>query len=348
MITFKQYLIESTIDFDMTDLSKKEEGRIKLAKLSGLSLEEARPYFRKATDSNVVAAYNEFVSKFPHSAAAMNNAKGDGIGPGEVIFYFLFDNVGVGGKNSPIDLFKDGKPWAEAKAGPVTGGNSINNFKITKDGSPVVSQLMSDLEAFNKKYGEITGEDLPGWRTAGTLSTVTLRGWRDIDLEKMAKESTGGPKKAIDLTLKKDGDLLRKGDEEPITNVKSSKSTKPIADLISGEGKVSLTKDEKEVSTLEKIISRWVDGVFEEYLSGKKIALIDNRSKGTKLAFFGTLKKEQLSLYITHRNQPWAEVYLTGERPTLGGPKGDSKPAKGKEESGEDLGRALKAAAKKK
>lgn len=339
MISFKQFLAEGQIDFDMTDLSMKEEGRAKLAALSGLDLEAARPYFKKATEANVVKTYNAFVSKFPAAAATMNNSKPDGVGPGEVIFYFVFDNVGVGGKNSSIDLYLNGNPWAEAKSGPVSSANVISNFKVTKDGAKAVDMLMKDFDAFNAKYNDITGEDLPGFRTAGTLTSVTLKSWADIDLEKLAKEATGGPKKAIDLVLKKDGNLLRKGGDDPLMNVSTAKTVKPLAALISDEEKIQLSKEDKKISTLEKILARWVDAAFEDYLEGKKLALVDNRSKSTKLAFFGTLKKEQLGLYTTHRNQPWAEIYLSGERPTLGGPK--AAPAK-KKASVEDLGKALK------
>jgi hypothetical protein len=172
----------------------------------------------------------------------------------------------------------------------------------------------------------------------------SLKEWGSIDLETLAKTNVGGSKKNIDLVLKKDGDLLMRGAEDPLMNVTKSKSIAPVANLISADAKIELTKKDLAISTLEKIISRWVDSVFEEYLDGKVMGLVDSRSKGTKLVHFGPIRKDQLGLYTTHRNQPWAEVYMKGTRHDKAPPKPKAEP-KAKKSKGaniEDLGRSLK------
>lgn len=315
MRTFKQFLTETSLHFDTTDISPagKQLGRAKIAAaidLAGDSLSKVQAFFGRANATNIMEKYNKFLAAFPIIAKAIDKIKPEGVGPGEFILYFLFDNIGIGGKNSPIDVFMDGKEWAEAKGGDPVGGSTLTNFKITKDSSKAVTQLMNDLDTFNSTYSEITGEDLPGWRGANELTTNTLRKWADINLTTLAKESTGGSKKPINLVLKKDGDLLRKGEDDPVMNVNKAKTVAPIKKLISGEGAVVAV--DKTVDTLDKIVKKWADTAYNDYAAGKRFLLFVG-SKGTRLPsmkYNGYLSKEMIGLYMTHRNQPWAEVYL--------------------------------------
>lgn len=315
MRTFKQFLTEATLNFDTTDISPaaKLRGRQQIASAAAIDQKAFRDIatqFTRATATNILQKYNKFLAEYPSIAKTIDKIKPEGIGPGEFILYFLFDNVGIGGKNAPIDVYMDGKEWAEAKGGdPIDGGNTLTNFKITKDSSKAVTQIMKDLEDFNTTYSEITGEDLPGWRGANELTPNTLRSWADINLTTLAKETTGGSKKPISLVLKTDGDLFRKGDEDPVTNVNKAKSVAPIKKLISGENKVAV---DKSVDTLEKIVRKWASTAYDDYASGKRFLLFTG-SKGARLPtmkFNGYLSKDMIGLYTTHRNQPWAEVYL--------------------------------------
>lgn len=284
-------------------------------------LPKMEPYFTKASESNVQSAFNKFVNTFSSAAGAINSIKIDGIGPGELLMYFIFDNISVGGKNAPIDLYLDGKEWAEAKAGAPVGDSTLTNFKITKDSAKAVTQIMKDLEAFNEAYSQITGEDLPDWRGASELKADTLRGWVDIDLKKLAKENKGQAKKPIDLKLQRDGELKQAGSSDPILNVKKDKSTAPLRDLITGEVEV----DDK-ISTLDKIIKAWAKQAFDEYVKGKRFVLFSSKTgKLPQIRYVGMLTVDMIGLYNTHRQQPWAEIYLDGEKPVT------KKPAAKKE-----------------
>ena len=309
MRTFKQFLAEAVLNFPTEDSSPaaKAKGRsqiVKAAAIESPTFDAMKPYFKKATAANIKDGYNKFLTAFPKEARAINALKPDGVGPGEFIMYFVFDNVGIGGKNASIDIFVDGKEFAEAKAGGRSG-TTMNNFKLGRDSDKSVTQILKDLEEFNDKYHEIHGEDLPGWRGANELTVNTLRSWVDIDLKKASSEVKGGSKKSIDLILKKDGDLLRKGEEEPIMNVNKAKSVAPLRQAISGNATVAV---DTKVGTLQKIIDRWKDLAFTEYVDGKKFAILDKNT--LELKHFGELTKDMVGLYTTHRNQPWAEVYL--------------------------------------
>jgi len=314
MITFKQFLVEADLSSVSSDSSPaaKEKGRAAIAAAAGIdaaTLQKMQPYFKKAADSNLMAAYNSFVDAFPKESKAINRAKSDGVGPGELVLYFVFDNLGIGGKNSPIDVFMNGKPYAEVKAGRKNGPDAINNFKVTKDGDKAVTQLLKDLSDFNDTYVDITGDKLEGWLGSGKANTNPIKDWRKLDLKKLAGESSGGSKKSIDLILKKDGDLLKKGEDDLILNVKKAKSVAPIKNLLDTGGSVTV---DAAISTVDKIIQRWVDQAFTDYITGKKFIFIETGSM--KIRFVGEMTKDMLDLDYTNRNQPYAKVYLAPKK----------------------------------
>lgn len=317
MPSFKQFLTEANLNgLDFKDISEKGKAsnRLAIAKALGFSskLPQMQAFFKKATAANFVSSFNDFSSKFPAEASLVNKNKIDGIGTGELLSYFIFNNVGIGGKNAPIDLYLDGKEWAEAKGGAPIGSDTLSNFKITKDSADAVNQIMSDLQAFNDKHAEITGEDLPGWTKPDELKAEVLRSWSDINLADMAKDAKGGSKKPIGLTLKKDGNLVQKGDDEPILNVKKDKSIAPLRNLIDGAGKIVV---DSRIETLDKIISAWAEKAHEEYVAGKRFVLFSAKSgKPTTARYVGMITPDMIGLYNTHRQQPWAEIYLTPKK----------------------------------
>lgn len=323
VITFKQFLAEAAFSFDTKNItpSEKLKNRVAIAKGLGFDkkLPQMQPFFKDASEANFMPQFNSFVDSFPGEVSLIEKNRPDGVGPGEFTSYFIFNNIGLGGKNSPIDLFLDGKEWAEAKAGAPLGSDTLTNFKITKDSAKAVSQIMQDLRDFNDKYLEITGEDLPGWRGESELKAEILRDWDDINLKQLAKTATDGSKKPIDLVLKKDGDLLQKGDSDPILNVKKEKSVQPLKNLITG-GKIIV---DDRIESLETIVRAWAEKAHEEYVDGKKFVLFSSKTgKLPKCRFVGEITPDMIGLYNTHRQQPWAQVYLT---PKSSGDSGKKK-----------------------
>jgi hypothetical protein len=339
MISFKEFLVESA--HDLTSKDNKQKVRESFIKMAGLDPAKVAKHFGPVTASNFKNKYDAFYDEFPTAAKSLASyGKADGMGPGEALCYFLFDNITLGGKNAPIDLYADGKPFAEVKGGRKgPGPNVISNFKLSKDSSKAVVELFKDLKKFNDKYADITGDDLPSWDTPATSTTSAINSWRSIDLEVLAKESTGGGKKPIDLVLKKDGDLTIKGDSDPLLNVKKSKSIKPVSDLISDNAQVTLTPEDKKISTIEKIIARWADAITNEYLKDKLVALIE--SETGKLMFFGQVDADQIDLLTCHRNQPWAKVFVSGTRQDAPVPQVAKKVEKKSKSKAEDLGKQL-------
>jgi hypothetical protein len=166
-----------TLGFDPRRIGEKEHGREELAALAGLRLQDARPYFAAADERGFRDAYNRFVGAFPREAAAISRLRPDGVGPGELVAWFVFDDVCLGGRNSPVDLLVDGREFAEVKAGVYSRrAGALYDFKATRDGDPAVGLLLGDLARLNEAHRGAAGEDLPGWRSGG-VPAVTLRSW---------------------------------------------------------------------------------------------------------------------------------------------------------------------------
>lgn len=122
------------LDFCPQHLRDKEYGRQSLLKVAGLSHDQVS-FTPDVTDFQ--ARYNEFVRAFPAESKRISNARPDGIGPGEMVCFFLFDSITLGGRNAACDLRIDGVDFAEMKAGVFSRPtNSIYDFKLSRDQAP--------------------------------------------------------------------------------------------------------------------------------------------------------------------------------------------------------------------
>lgn len=178
MQTFSQFLTERAAPDPAV---AKDRLRKKLARRFKDRLPEMERYFAVATPRNFLRKYNAFVEAFPEEAHAIDAQRPDGVGPGETLASFIFDNITVGGKSSSIDLFLDGQPWAEVKAGEA-GGGGIQDFKLDTENAQSTKSLLKNLGDFNAEFRRLTGEDLPNWKGAGEAGTGALRDWRKLDL----------------------------------------------------------------------------------------------------------------------------------------------------------------------
>lgn len=296
-----------SIGFNPQNPNVKSSGREELAAAVGLSLRSLKSYFKKATHSTFLSHYNRFVSAYPTEAKAISDLRPDGVGPGELVAWFVFDNIQLGGRNSAIDLIVDGKGFAEMKGGTADVGNhALVGFKITKDADPAVDLLRKDLEEFNNTYRRITGSDLAEW-TPGKVKTSTLRGWSQIDLKKSAKLYAGPVRTDQPAMFKINGELWA-GDTrlglwgDPRVN-------EFIAKFMQSDVQITVNNS---TSTLQKIIKRWRQQAFLDYLQGKTFALVNGQTM--QMVYFGELTVDMIGLYCIGRNQPYARIYLPKEK----------------------------------
>jgi hypothetical protein len=293
------------VSFNPQFLEVKEQGRIEQARIAGLSLEAAAPYFSVATHKNFQKNFNAFVTAFPQEAKIISDDRPDGVGPGEMIAYFLFDNIHLGGKNSHTDLWMNGKEFVEVKGGDYTKKtNTLDNFKISKDGDPAVTQLMAEVKDFNETYKKITGKPLNKWN-AGAAGVTTIEEWSHLDLKKLAQQFKGVSRAPIPVFLDPATQTILTETAETLISLHDKQGLKKVLEFTLAEHEISV---DNKASTLKKIIDRWRKNAFENYLVGKNVALINTRS--LQMMFFGHVTEEMIGLYCIHRNQPWARIYL--------------------------------------
>lgn len=299
MRTFKRYLAEAEINFDTSDISPaaKADGRAiiaRIAEFSPATLKKMQPFIGKkaTTPAQIMKEYNSFVGAFPKEARIISVNRNQQVGPGEMVFYFVFNNIGVGG-NQSIDLFLDGKPFAEVKAGDVMtrrGAKCIEKFELSPGNHPSVRAILKGMKQFNEAYKEEhDGEDLPGWKSEDDVNIMPLLKWRDISLS-----GTGG----LELTLKSSGDLLKKDEDDPILNVNKAKSVAPLKKLLD---------EPTESVDINALIDEWAKAIGDTYVKDKLFFFLDN----SKMTCFhvGKITADNLDLMAIWRGRPIARVY---------------------------------------
>lgn len=294
-----------SIGFNPQSPNVKKIGREELANTVGLTTKQVKRYFAKATPTNFQITYNNFVTQFPTQSKMISDLRPDGVGPGELVAWFIFDNIQLGGRNSPIDLIVDGKGFAEMKGGSYDAKNhALKDFKITKDSDPAIGVLRKDLEEFNETFNRITGSNLTGW-VPGNILTTTLKAWESVDLNKEAKRYAGPIKGTVSVNFSANGDI-RYGNID-IGNWKSDVTTcgQQIQKFMLSDVQVPVNN---RTSTLKRIVARWRQQAFTDYLKGKRFALVNTST--LKMEYLGELTPEMIGLYRIARNQPQARIYL--------------------------------------
>lgn len=293
-----------SIGFNPQNPNVKTIGREELADIVATPLSEFEPFFAKAEPETFQAKYNNFVSHFPKQAKAMSDLRPDGVGPGELPVWFVFNNIQLGGKNSSIDLLADGVDFAEVKGGRYeTAHHAVAGFKITKDSDPAVDSLRRDLDEFNSTYRKITGMNLTGWEP-GNIRTTTLAAWESIDLCKDAKRYAGPMRAGIPVVIMPNGDIVQE-DNSVLFNAHYTRFRSEVLKFIQSDVEVAVNID---ISTLKRVVGRWRHLAHANYLKGKKFALMNTTT--LKMEYFGEISADMIGLLRIGRNQPEARIYL--------------------------------------
>lgn len=150
------------LDFCPSEIGAKGKGRAVQCRASGLSYEMAAKFFIEATPKNFQSHYNKFIQEHPAEAKIISNLRSNGVGPGEMVAWFLFDNITVGGANATCDLAIDNQDFAEFKGGKYSKPkHRLYDFKLSRDHNPSVKFLLSGLESLNST-GDLARIDKDG------------------------------------------------------------------------------------------------------------------------------------------------------------------------------------------
>lgn len=100
---------------DFSSVGNKAAIRTKI--INELNLDKyVQDFFFDPAHSDIKRGINLFVEAYPIESVQILNISYNGFGPGEVLLYFLCDNLTLSGYSSQIDTFVNSSPFAEVKA----------------------------------------------------------------------------------------------------------------------------------------------------------------------------------------------------------------------------------------
>jgi len=110
----------------------------------------------KFDDDKLVSTITNFIADFPTFASALYDIHGNvphlgsRLGRGEVLVYFIFDDIELGGSSSSIDCFVNGEPVFEIKSAQREG-EKYTNFMLGIDEVPAsLKYFYRTLKLFEK------------------------------------------------------------------------------------------------------------------------------------------------------------------------------------------------------
>lgn len=240
-------------------------------------------------DDTGIDYFNSCISKFKKELITIDSIRTYGIGPGELLFCFLFDNIGFDSSNS-VDLTLNGEPWVEMKFGSYSN-NYLTDFKITPDNAIENFELLTNISELNRNFFSITNEPLPDFNTLGEISGVKINNWRKICFFNLD---------SILLSLHtKTGDLKLHKSNEYVGNI-FNKLT-----ILQQKCQQSLFSEMDYVQNFNQIEEKWINNIYESYIKNKKFIILD---KKMKIRHYGFLLKSQLSLHRITRSQPKIKI----------------------------------------
>lgn len=132
-------------------MSVENKAEIRRKIISALKLEnwEVEGFFFDPSTTDIKSKINLFVESFPLEAKTLLNMSISGFGPGEILLYFLCDNLTLSGFKSQIDASVNGKPFAEVKAvKPSNKPNWYYDFRFGVDASEPNHQFLFEVRNF--------------------------------------------------------------------------------------------------------------------------------------------------------------------------------------------------------
>ncbi len=100
--------------------------------------EDALLWTKDLDESKIIEDIVNFSAKFPSLSAKLFDYSGHvagigtALGKGELLLYFIYDNVTLGGNSSSIDVHMNGVPYFEVKVAKQIAGSWVN-FRLGTD-----------------------------------------------------------------------------------------------------------------------------------------------------------------------------------------------------------------------
>ena len=284
-MNFKEFLIEAAKPSAPKKLTKADR-RVALCKKYNKNNQSPINHTIKTANINTFKKQvNKFVDNNPSFAKALYEKTIEdhypkGIGPGEILCDFIFDDVNLGGGSESVDLLKGSTPFAEVKAGELRKAqNAITNFKFGTDGANAYLELVDDLKKFVNYYNDQIDPDNPiKIEKYSEISSSTMNMLRQLgDLSEIKSDF---PKKGIPMSLKKGGDINVQS--KNVTNIDKETLPADLKDVYNHAG--GLVTVDETISSMDKIEMKWKESILKSEIGDKPFIFFDNSKKdGTVL-----------------------------------------------------------------
>jgi hypothetical protein len=291
-----KFLMPKLTESDLLPKSNKDIGREKI--LTEIGNTDTNIKFKKSI-KNIVDDYNDWINDYPNLTNALFNLTvSRTTGPGEILLYFIFDDIYLGGTQSSVDLItKNGKPIAEVKGVQNISKNGyINDFKFGTEANKANIHFFTNLMNFVKNYKKITGNFPPGYKEdqPGEISSSTLEKWKKIDLNDKSLYKNNDIKIELEMTRK--GDIFTSIDDKKITNINNK-------DALPKLKKLSMTYEPKfnknKITNIQTIIDIWKNDILNSKIVDHPFLFLNtNNKKAIKLL---TLNEKNIDIYRISR-----------------------------------------------
>jgi hypothetical protein len=296
-MNFKDFLVEAAKPPTPKKLTKADR-RVALCKKYNKNNQS--PINSTVKTSNITTfkkQVNKFVDNYPSFAKALYGKTIEehypkGIGPGEILCDFIFDDINLGGGSESVDLLKGSSPFAEVKAGRIIQAkNTLGDFKFGTDGANAYLELIDDLKKFVNYYNDQIDPDNPiKIEKYSEISGSTINMLRQLgDLGQIKSDF---PKKGIPMTLKKSGDINVQS--KNVTNIDKETLPADLKDVYNSAG--GMVTIEEEISSFEKIEQKWKDSILKSEIGDKPFIFFDNKSQDGSVLLVTKLTNDNLFL----------------------------------------------------
>jgi len=135
----------------MTTAQPKVVIRERLLREHDTSLEPLGHVKAVLHDDDLVPTLTNFIAAHPGFARRLFDVHGQvpglgsGIGKGEVLIFFLYDQVTLGGTSSSIDIHVSGIPYFEVKAAWNRGNGILSDFRLGTDEFTASLKLLTQV-----------------------------------------------------------------------------------------------------------------------------------------------------------------------------------------------------------
>lgn len=255
---------------DFSSVGNKAVIRTKI--INELNLDKfVQDFFFNPAQIDIKRGVNLFVEAYPIESVQILNISYHGFGPGEVLLYFLCDNLALSGYSSQIDTYVNSNPFAEVKAVQQMFEGVYGDFRFGGFADEANHAFLQDVRRFIDHTGNST--ILP--------NELEISRRKLTELRKIVSEGD-----EYNLSVKVVNGMIYAGNE-PLcqrTDIDFSSKIQIALDFLS----------EKTPNAFSEIENKYFDKTLNTQVGQSDFLFFDR--KNAKCLHFGKIEREMLSI----------------------------------------------------